>query len=76
MFELCDVLDAWDISTALFPECCVYSDTQHGVCGWKHLLKMPGNTISETLMFKMSLDASALKSLFPKPRTIHYQPAT
>ena len=24
---------------------------------------MPGNTISETLIFKMSLDASALKSL-------------
>ena len=31
---------------------------QHGI-----LLKTPGNAISETLIFKMSLDASALKNL-------------
>ena len=44
-------------------------------------MNTPGNAISETLIFKMSLDASALKNLVPlvrvpKPPTIHYQPAT
>ena len=36
---------------------------QHGVSGGKYLLKTPGNAISETLNFKMSLDASTLKNL-------------
>ena len=36
---------------------------QHGVCGEKYLFKTPGNAISETLNFKISLDASALKNL-------------
>ena len=36
---------------------------QHGVHGGKYLLKTPGNAISKTLIFKMSLDASALKNL-------------
>ena len=36
---------------------------QHGTCGGKFLLKTPGNTISETLYFKISLDALALKNL-------------
>ena len=36
---------------------------QHGVRGGKFFLKSPGNVISETLNFKIFLDASALKSL-------------
>ena len=38
---------------------------QHGVRNGKYLLEIPGNTISKTLIFKMSLDASALKKLVP-----------
>ena len=33
------------------------------ICGGKFPLKTPGNAISETLYFKISLDASALKNL-------------
>ena len=36
---------------------------QHGVHGGKYLLNTPANTISETLNFKVSLDALALKNL-------------
>ena len=36
---------------------------QYGVRGGKYPLKTPGNSISETLNFTMSLDASALKNL-------------
>ena len=43
---------------------CIYSYKQHSVCGGKHLLKTTFNAIFETLNFKMSLDASALKNLF------------
>ena len=35
---------------------------QHDVRGGKYLLKTPAIAISETLHFKMSLDASALKN--------------
>jgi len=38
---------------------------QHGVYGGKYLLETPGNAISKTLIFKMFLDASALKKLVP-----------
>ena len=50
--------NASDISTAF-----VILTKQHGLRGGKFLLKSPGNAISETLNFKMSLDASALKNL-------------
>ena len=36
---------------------------QHTVHGGKYFLKTPGNLISKTLNFKMSLGASALKNL-------------
>ena len=37
---------------------------QHGIRGGgEYLLKTPENVISETLNFKMSLDATALKNL-------------
>ena len=53
----CAILrNTWDILTALFP-------VLRGVCDGKYLLKIPGNGISETLNFKMSLDASALRNL-------------
>ena len=35
---------------------------QHSIRSWRYLLKTPGNAISETLNFKMSLDALALKN--------------
>ena len=38
------------------------------MCGRKYLLKTPGNAISKTLNFKMSLDASAPNNL---PATCH-----
>ena len=40
---------------------------QQGVHGGKYVLKISGNAISETLNFKMSLDASALKNLYGLP---------
>ena len=48
---------------------------------WKIPLENPGNGISETLNFIMSLDTSAIKNLrlyceFQKPPTVNYQPAT
>ena len=53
---------------------------QHGVRSGKYGLKTPGNSISETLNFKMSSAALALQTLvplvqIPKPPTMHYQPA-
>ena len=36
---------------------------QHGIRGRKHVLKTLGNAITETLIFKMSLDGLALKNL-------------
>ena len=75
--------NAWDISTALFPilHLVCNQTKQHGIHGGKYFLKSPGNVISETLIFKLFLDAPALKKLVtfvrvPKPPTIHYHPAT
>ena len=54
-------LNARDILMALFP---VLRDSiltkQHGVRSGIPLLNTPGNAITETLIFKISLDASAL----------------
>ena len=36
---------------------------QHGIRGGEYLLKTPENAVSETLNFKMSLDATALKNV-------------
>ena len=47
-------LYSWDILTALFSVLCILTK-QHGVRSGKYLLKTSGNTISETLIFKMSL---------------------
>ena len=47
-------LYSWDILRALFPVLCILTK-QHGIRGGKYLLKTSGNTFSETLIFKMSL---------------------
>ena len=49
------------LSVAISVACIVTK--QHSVCGRKYLLETPGNAISETLNFKMSLDASVSKNL-------------
>ena len=46
-----------------YSQSCAYSDEKRGVHGGKYLLNTPENAISESLNFKMSLDASALKNL-------------
>ena len=55
--------NALDILTALFPVLPVVWQRNMESTVEKYLLKTPGNGISETLNFKMSLDASALKNL-------------
>ena len=63
MFEPCDVVERLGHFNGIILslECILIK--QHGVRGGKFLLKSPGNANSETLNFKMSLDASALKNL-------------
>ena len=52
----------------------MYSDkATYGVRSGKYLLKSPGNAISKTLNFKMSLDAWALQNvtaLTKNPRSV------
>ena len=57
--------NSWDISMGIFPSLVCFLTKQHGIRSGKYLLKTPGNVIPETLNFKMSLDASALKNLCP-----------
>ena len=52
-----------DISTALLPVLPVVWQSNKASAVEKYLLKTPGNGISETLKFKMSLDALTLKHL-------------
>ena len=58
------------VSTALFPVLRLVCNwtKQHGVHGRKYLLRSPENAISETLIFKMSQDAPALKKRVPLVR--------
>ena len=78
--ELCDVIEhLGHLDSIVLSLACILMK-QHDVRSGKYLLETPGNAISKTLIFKMSLDASALKQLVPlvwvpKPRTTHYQPA-
>ena len=55
--------NAWEILMALFSVLRVFWQNNNTVHGGKYFLKTPGNAISKTLNFKMSLDASALKNL-------------
>ena len=63
MFEPGDVVERPGHCDDIVPSLAFIVRKQHGVHGGKYLLKTPGNTISETLNFKISLDASALKNL-------------
>ena len=65
MFESCDVVERLRHFDGILPSFGCILMKQHGVRGGKYLLKTPGKTISETLNFKMSLDALALKNLCP-----------
>ena len=53
----------WGHLNSIVPGLACILMKQHSVGGEKYLLKTPGNDISETLNFKMSLDNSALKNL-------------
>ena len=64
MFQLCDTLECQGHFNGIVPSLACILTEQRGICGQKHLLKTPGNAISETLIFKMSLDASALENLY------------
>ena len=81
MFKPCDVVERLGYFDGIVPSLACILKKQRGVCGGKYPLKTPGNSISETLNFKMSPDASALKNLClwckSKSRLLfHYQPAT
>ena len=61
MFEPC--MECLWHSDGIVPSLASILTKQHSIRGGKYLLKTPGNAISETLNFKMSLDALALKKL-------------
>ena len=63
MFEPCDVVERLGHFNGIILSLACILTIQHGVRGGKFLLKSPGNAISETLNFKMSLGASAVKNL-------------
>ena len=62
-FEPCDVVERLGHFDGIASSLACIPTKQHGVRGGKYLLNTPGDAISETLNFKMSLDASALKNL-------------
>ena len=62
-FTPSDVLERLGHFDGSVPSLAFVLTKQHGIRCGKNLLKTPGNTISETLIFKMSLDASAPKNL-------------
>ena len=59
MFEPCNFVER----LGHFNGMCIRTKP-NGIHGGKYILKTPGNAIFETLNFKMSLDASALKNLW------------
>ena len=63
MFELCDVLERQGLADGIVARLACILMKQHGISGWKHLLKTLGNAITETIIFKSSLDALALQNL-------------
>ena len=62
-FEPCDVVERLGHFDGIASSLACIPTKQHGVRGGKYLLNTPGDAISETLNFKMSLDASALKNV-------------
>ena len=63
MFEPCDVVEHLRHISGIVPSLVCILTKQHGFCSGKYLLKTSGNSISETLSVKISLDVSALKNL-------------
>ena len=63
MFELCNVVEHLTHSDSIVSSLVFILTKQHGIRSGKFPLKTPGNAISETLYFKMSLDTLALKNL-------------
>ena len=59
----CDVLEHLGNFDGIVPSLVCILMKQHGIHGGKCLLKTPGNAISVTQNFKMSLAASTLKNL-------------
>ena len=59
MFALCDVVEHLRHFSGIVPSLVCILTKEHGFCSGKYLLKTPGNSISETLNVKMSLDASS-----------------
>ena len=64
MLKPFDVVECLGHFNGIIPSLVGILKNQHGVCIGKFLLNTPGNAISKTLNFKMSLDASTLKNLF------------
>ena len=64
MLEPYDVVECLGHFNRIIPSLPGILKKQPDVRGGKFLLETPGNAISKTLNFKMSLDASALKNLF------------
>ena len=62
-FEPCDVVERLGHFDGIASSLACIPTKQHGIRGGKYLLNTPGDAISETLNFKMSLDASALKNV-------------
>ena len=62
-FELYDVVEHLGHFDSIVPSPGCIPTKQHGVRRGKYLLKTLENSISETLNFKMLLDASALRNL-------------
>ena len=66
MFKPCDVLERLGHLDGIVPStglACILTK-EHGIRGGKYLLNTPENAISKTLIFKMCLDALALKNLY------------
>ena len=64
MFELCNTMEHLRHFSGVVSSLVCMLTKQHGFCSGKYLLKTRGNSISETLSVKMSLDAFALKNLY------------
>ena len=62
-FTPSDVLERLGHFDGIVPSLAFVLTKQHGVRCGKNLLKTLGNTISETMIFKMSLGALALKNV-------------
>ena len=63
MFKPCNVMECLRHYNGIIPSLKFILKKKQGVRSGKYLLNTPENAISETLNFKMSLDASALKNL-------------